>query len=53
MIKIEFEKQYTDGNIFRDAIVLTEEEYAMLTPTDIEDIKLSRFNSWVDTITTV
>jgi len=50
MIKIEFEKQHTNGSTFRDAIVLTEQEIQKLTSDDIEALKLARFNNWIEQI---
>lgn len=35
-----------DGNSFSDALVLTKDEYDLLTPEQIESQKQERFNNW-------
>ena len=42
------EFEYPHGDVvFRDALVMTESEYAALTATEINDMKLRRFADWV------
>lgn len=50
MIKIEFERTH-NGFDFKDAIVLTQEEFDRLTEQQIEDIKEERFQNWINAIT--
>ena len=47
----EFEYPY-EGCVFRDALVMTESEYAALTATEIKDMKLRRFADWVAIVST-
>lgn len=49
-IKIEFERSF-GGMVFRDALLLTDEELAALTPEQIEAMKDARFNSWLAAMT--
>jgi hypothetical protein len=46
MITIDFERG-EEPWLFRDAIVLTEEEYAKLTPADIEAMEDKRYADWL------
>jgi hypothetical protein len=51
MVKIAFER----GNeplIYKDALYFTEEEYAALSPEQIESMKDERYNRWYAIITT-
>ena len=45
-IKIEFERSF-GGMVFRDALLLTDEELAALSPEQIEAMKDARFQNWV------
>ena len=46
MKTIDFE--ITNGEyIFRDAIVITDDQYASMTESDIEAEKLRRWNEWL------
>jgi hypothetical protein len=45
-VTLEFERTH-GGVVFRDAIMLTDAEYAALTPEQIEAMKDARFASWV------
>jgi hypothetical protein len=45
-VALDFERTHA-GVVFRDAIMLTDAEYAALTPEQIEAIKDARFASWV------
>lgn len=49
-IKIEFERSF-GGMVFRDALLLTDDELAALTPEQIEAMKDARFNSWLAAMT--
>jgi len=51
-ISIPFEFTY-ENQIFRDAIVLSEEEANKLSSSDIDALKLARYNNWVIAITPV
>ena len=46
-ILFEFESPY---GVFRDAIILTDEEFAVLTPADITAMKQARFDNWLSII---
>ena len=46
MVTIEFERG-EEPWFLRDAIVLTEEEYAKLTPADIEAMEDKRYADWL------
>lgn len=51
LIRINFELGegiYT----YRDCITLTEEEHSKLSEEDIENIKLTRYNNWLNFINT-
>ena len=47
----EFEYPH-EGFVVRDALVMTESEYAALTATEIKDMKLRRFADWVAIVST-
>jgi hypothetical protein len=49
-ITLNFERTHA-GVVFRDAIMLTDAEYAALTPEQIEAMKDARFNSWLAAMT--
>lgn len=50
MITIDFEKEY-NGLKYKDALVLTEEQFNAMTEQDIENLKQERFDNWVSIIT--
>jgi len=35
-----------DGNVYRDALVITPEEYNVLTSESFEEIKQQRYSNW-------
>lgn len=46
-IQVLFSKFHEEKRIeFTDALYFTEEEYANLKPSELEDLKDTRFNSW-------
>jgi hypothetical protein len=49
-VTLDFERTH-GGVAFRDAIMLTDAEYAALTPEQIEAIKEARFASWIASLT--
>lgn len=51
MITIDFEKEY-NGMKYRDALILTEEQYNSMTEQDIENLKQERLDNWIAIITT-
>lgn len=50
MITIDFEKEY-NGLKYKDALILTEEQFNSMTEQDIENLKQERFDNWVSIIT--
>jgi hypothetical protein len=46
LVTIEFERG-AEPWLFRDAIVVTPEEYAKLTPADIEAMEQKRYDDWL------
>jgi len=50
MIKISFSKG-TAPLEYNDALYFTEEEYASMSPEDIEKIKDERYQRWYDIVT--
>jgi hypothetical protein len=50
-IKIDFERG-TDPYFYRDALYFTEEQFDMLSPAEIEQMKDKRYNDWYTLITT-
>lgn len=49
-IQIEFERSF-GGMVFRDALFLTDDELAALTPEQVEAMKDARFASWLAALT--
>lgn len=48
-IRIQIEYTMTrDGMTFQDALYFTPQEYATITPEEIEAEKLRRLNNWYD-----
>ena len=45
-VTIEFERG-TEPYLFRDAIVVTPEEYAQLTPEQIDAMEQKRYDDWL------
>lgn len=49
MVEIKFVKTY-NGLPYGDTLFIPEEEYALLTEQDIEDMKEARFQRWINHI---
>jgi hypothetical protein len=47
MPQIRFERTSEEGYVFRDALNLSDEEYATLTPSEIQNLQDSRFAEWL------
>ena len=45
-VRIIFEKEFEHG-MFRDALYFTQEEYALLSEVEVEDMKQQRYDNWV------
>jgi hypothetical protein len=51
-VQIIFEISYNDV-VYRDALYFTSEEYSLLSSSDIDTMKQTRYNAWVQAITPV
>jgi len=45
-IRVIFEKEYEHG-VFKDALYFTQEEYALHSEIEIENMKQQRYDNWV------
>jgi hypothetical protein len=50
MPQIRFERTSEEGYVFKDALNLTDEEFATLTPAEIKNLQDSRFAEWIDLV---